>query len=114
MSDPALAGDFARNFIQWTPAPAQARSFATPEPEACADGSGRGSPKALDAARQFEALLLEQILRSARESGSGADSAGGSSAECATEFAEQQFAVVLAKGGGLGIAKMIAAGLEQP
>ncbi len=67
-----------------------------------------------DAARQFESLLLEQILRSARESGSGwlgsdKDSAG----DCATEYAEQQFAVALAQRGGLGIADLVAAGLEK-
>lgn len=67
-----------------------------------------------DAAQQFESLLLEQILRAARESGSGwlgaeKDPAG----DCATEFAEQQLAVAMAQRGGLGIAKLVAAGLEK-
>ena len=80
-----------------------------------APAGGPDSPaRVRDAAQQFESLLLEQILRSARESGSGwlgadKDSAG----DCATEYAEQQFAVALAQRGGLGIANLVAAGLEK-
>jgi Rod binding domain-containing protein len=67
-----------------------------------------------DAAQQFESLLIEQILRSARESGSGWLSADKDQAsDCATEYAEQQFAVALAQRGGLGLAHLIAAGLEK-
>jgi flagellar protein FlgJ len=68
--------------------------------------------KVRDAAQQFEALLMGQILRSARQSGSGWLGGEDSSAECATDYAEQQFATVLAKQGGLGLAHMIAKGLE--
>ena len=63
-----------------------------------------GPDKTRDAAEQFEALLLGQLLRSARES-------SGSSNDCATEFAEQQLAAVLAKRGGLGIGRLIQQGL---
>ena len=68
-----------------------------------------------DAAQQFEALLLNQILHSARESSGGSwlslgdDQAGDS----ATDFAEQQLADTLARQGGLGLAQMIAAGLKR-
>jgi Rod binding domain-containing protein len=62
--------------------------------------------KVLDAAQQFEALLLGQILRGVRES-------GGSSSDCALEYAEQQFATVMARSGGLGLASLIVNGLEQ-
>jgi len=62
--------------------------------------------KVLDAAQQFEALLLGQILRAAREG-------GGSSSDCALEYAEQQFADVMARNGGLGLARLIVKGLEQ-
>jgi Rod binding domain-containing protein len=70
--------------------------------------------KVRDAAQQFEALLLSEILRSERQSGngwlgSGEDTAG----ECATDYAEQQFCVLLGKQGGLGLARLIAAGLEK-
>jgi Rod binding domain-containing protein len=63
-----------------------------------------GPGRIKDAAEQFEALLLGQILRSARESNGGSN-------DCATEFAEQQLSTVLAKRGGLGIGRMIQQGL---
>jgi Rod binding domain-containing protein len=61
--------------------------------------------KILDAAQQFEALLLGEILRAARES-------SGGSSDCALDYAEQQFATVMARSGGLGIAQLIVKGLE--
>ena len=69
-----------------------------------------------DAAQQFEALLINQLLHSARESSGGGwlsmgdDDASGDSA---TDFAEQQLADTLARQGGLGLAQMIAAGLKR-
>ena len=66
--------------------------------------------QAKDAAQQFEALLLGQILRNVREA-AGSEN-GDEAATCATEFAEQQFALVLARQGGLGLAALIARGLE--
>jgi flagellar protein FlgJ len=67
-----------------------------------------------DAAQQFEALLLNQILHSARESSGGWLSLGDDAAgDSATDFAEQQLADTLAKQGGLGLSKMIAAGLQR-
>ena len=59
-----------------------------------------------DAAQQFEALLLGQILRAARES------SGAGTSDCALEYAEQQFAAVMARNGGLGLASLIVKGLE--
>ena len=83
--------------------------------------TGAGNPaskdtpeKIHDAAQQFEALLMGQILRSARQGGSGWLGSGeDSSAECATDYAEQQFAAVLSQQGGLGMARLIAKGLER-
>ncbi len=70
--------------------------------------------KVHDAAQQFEALLMGQILRTERQSGSGWLGSGeDSSAECATDYAEQQFAAVLAQQGGLGLADLVAKGLER-
>jgi Rod binding domain-containing protein len=60
-----------------------------------------------DAAQQFEALLLGQILRAARET------SGAGTSDCALEYAEQQFAAVMARNGGLGLASLIVKGLEQ-
>jgi Rod binding domain-containing protein len=67
-----------------------------------------------DAARQFEALLIEQLLRSARGSGEGwlgggEDGPGG----IATGFAEQQLAIAMSAQGGLGLASLIVQGLER-
>ena len=71
------------------------------------------SAKIHDAAQQFEALLMGQILRSARESSGWLGDDSDPSAECATDYAEQQFAAVLAQQGGLGLAGLIAKGLER-
>lgn len=66
-----------------------------------------------DAAQQFEALLLGQILESASKGGrwlgSGEDSASG----CANSFAQQQLATVMARNGGLGLAAIIEKGLAK-
>ena len=69
--------------------------------------------KIRDAAQQFEALLLGQFLRSARQGGGWLGSSDPSS-DCALEYAEQQFAAVMASNGGLGLATLIAKGLEPP
>jgi Rod binding domain-containing protein len=67
--------------------------------------------KIRDAAKQFEALLLAQILRYARQtsSTSGQDGSG----ECAMDYAEQQFAAVMAAQGGLGLTDLIVSGLSS-
>ena len=82
-------------------------------PAGAATTGSRAPDRVRDAAQQFEALLLGQILRSARQSGAGWLGAEDSSAECATDYAEQQFAAVLAQQGGLGLADLIAKGLER-
>jgi Rod binding domain-containing protein len=70
--------------------------------------------KIRDAAQQFEALLLSEMLRSERESGHGWLGTGGdATGECATDFAEQQLGVALAQRGGLGLAGLISSGLKK-
>jgi flagellar protein FlgJ len=70
--------------------------------------------KVRDAAQQFEALLIGQILRSVRESGGGwLGSGSDASSDCATEYAEQHFAATLAQQGGLGLADLISKGLQR-
>jgi Rod binding domain-containing protein len=70
--------------------------------------------KTQDAAQQFEGLLLAQILHSARGEGNGwLGSGGDTSSDCAADYAEEQLAAVLSQKGGLGLARMIAAGLEK-
>jgi flagellar protein FlgJ len=70
--------------------------------------------KVKDAAQQFEALLIGQMLKSVRESGSGWMGGGTDSAgSTATEYAEQHLATVLAHNGGLGLSDLIAKGLKS-
>lgn len=66
------------------------------------------------AATDFEALLIERMLRSARESteADSADSDGADQNSAVMELGEQQFAQSLAHSGGFGIAKMVLAGLS--
>ena len=70
-----------------------------------------------NAATDFEALLLGQMLRSAREAGgtglSGDDAENSESNSSLVDLGEQQFAQALAANGGLGIAKMVVAGLNH-
>jgi flagellar protein FlgJ len=68
--------------------------------------------KVQDAARQFEALLLGQMMKSMRDSeggwlGTDQDDASSS----AMEYAQDMFAQSLAARGGLGLANLVVAGL---
>ena len=59
------------------------------------------------AATDFEALLIAQLLRCARESGESGE------ADSVMEMAESQFASILAANGGLGLAEMVTKGLAK-
>jgi len=61
------------------------------------------------AAKQFEALLIAQMLRTARENTEDEDS----TASTMLDVADQQFSQVLANNGGLGLAKLIVNGLDR-
>jgi peptidoglycan hydrolase FlgJ len=72
--------------------------------------------KVKDAAQQFEALLINQLLKTAKESGSSGWLGAGDDDETgqtSVDMAEQQLATVIAKNGGLGLTKFIAQGLEK-
>jgi peptidoglycan hydrolase FlgJ len=69
--------------------------------------------KVKDAAKQFEALLIGQMMKSMHDSeggwlGTGDDEASAS----AMEYAQEMFAQSLAANGGLGMAKLVMRGLE--
>jgi Rod binding domain-containing protein len=71
--------------------------------------------KVQDAAHQFEALLIGQMMKSMQNAeggwlGTDEDDASAS----AMEYAQEMFAQSLAAGGGLGIAKLVAKGLIPP
>jgi len=81
-----------------------ARSDAAPDPA-----------KVREAASQFEALLLAQLLKSVREAagdrwlGAGGDEAGG----MMLDVAQEHLAQVLASQGGLGLANLVTEGLSR-
>jgi|SRR5580704_7517949 Rod binding domain-containing protein len=71
--------------------------------------------KVEDTAKQFEALIMGQVLKAAREAsdggwlGTGEDQTG----QLALEMAEQGFAQALAARGTLGIAKLVTSKLRR-
>lgn len=69
-------------------------------------------------AKQFEALMVGQILKSARESSGGGwlsdeDSQDDQTGSLVMELAEQGFSQAIAARGGLGIAKMVTDNIER-
>ena len=76
----------------------------------------KDSPEKIkDAASQFEALLIGQILKSAHED-SGDESLGGDTdpaSASAMDFANDYFSRAMAAKGGLGLSNMIASGLGK-
>jgi peptidoglycan hydrolase FlgJ len=72
-----------------------------------------GTEKIHSAAQQFEALLIGQMLKSMSDAeggwlGAGEDEASSS----AMEYAQEMFAQSLSANGGLGLARLVVAGLE--
>ncbi len=67
------------------------------------------------AASQFEGLLIGEMLKTAREASDGGWMGSGDDAgsDSAMGLAEQYFAQAMSAGGGLGIARMISAGLDK-
>jgi Rod binding domain-containing protein len=68
-----------------------------------------------EAAKQFEAVLIAQMMRSAHDSGEGGmGSDPDSTSETMWDVAAQQFAKVLANNGGVGLAKLVEKGIQPP
>lgn len=96
------------------PVMAASLGSAAPSPSS----TSRGNPaKIAQCAKDFEGLLLTQMLRSAREAGGGGFTGDGDDEHEANstlvEFGEQQLAQALANSGALGIGKIVAAGLVK-
>lgn len=71
--------------------------------------------KVMSAARQFEALLVGQMMKSMSDAEGGLMGTGGDqSSSAAMEYGQEAFAQAMSASGGLGLAKMVAAGLKQP
>ena len=68
-------------------------------------------------AKQFEALMIEQMLKSARESSGGGwlgnDDQDDPTGSLVMDMAEQGISQAMAARGGLGIAKMVTANLAR-
>jgi Rod binding domain-containing protein len=90
-------------------------SLETPTFQEALATASTESAKVDEAAKQFEALVVGQVLKVSRESsdggwlGSGEDQGG----EMAVELGEQAFAQAIAARGGFGIAKLVKANLER-
>lgn len=70
--------------------------------------------KVAGAAKEFEALLIGQMLKSMRDSEGGWMGTGDDqSTSSAMEYAQESFAQSLSAQGGLGLASMITKGLEK-
>jgi peptidoglycan hydrolase FlgJ len=83
-------------------------------PGAANAASGSDEPKIKDAARQFEALLIGQMMKSMHDSeggwlGTGDDEAASS----AMEYGQEMFAQALSANGGLGLANLVVEGLKR-
>lgn len=68
------------------------------------------------AAREFEALLIGEMLKTTREAGSDGwlGSGDGSANQSAMGLAESQLAQAISQGGGLGLAHLIEKQLTRP
>jgi flagellar protein FlgJ len=66
------------------------------------------------AAKQFEALLIGQMMKSMHDSEGGWLGTGDdNSSSSAMEYGQEIFAQSMAQSGGLGLSNMIAAGLQK-
>lgn len=84
---------------------------AVPDPEA----SKRADTKKIDkAARDFESLLITQMLKSSHGEGGWLGTDDDGAGDTAIGMGEEQMAQALANSGGLGLAKMIQTSLSKP
>ena len=71
--------------------------------------------KVKDAAKQFEALLIGQMMKSMHDADGGWLGTGDDeSASSAMEYGQEIFAQSMAQSGGLGLANVVAKGLQKP
>lgn len=118
-TEPVAHAPLAHTLLRAAPALIQAPGSAPPD-ETFQNllnqaTSSSDSSKIADAAKQFEALMIGQILKTARESSDGSWLSTGEdhAGELAIELAEQQFAQAMSARGGLGIAKLVTDGLQR-
>jgi peptidoglycan hydrolase FlgJ len=99
------------------PSSAISQGARSPVLSASAPGASKDTPEKIrNAATEFEALLIAQMLKSARESGGGLTGDADEQDETNStmlELGEQQLAMALSSNGGFGLAKMVIAGLTK-
>jgi Rod binding domain-containing protein len=86
--------------------------------QSASSDKGDTPEKILGVAKQFEALMIGQILKSARESNGGGwlgdeDDKDDHTGSLVMELGEQGLSQAMAAHGGLGIAKMVTAHLQR-
>lgn len=69
--------------------------------------------KVKQAATQFEALLIGQMMKSMRGTDGWLGTGEDDSSSSAMEYAEESFAQSMAANGGLGLASMVSKGLTK-
>jgi len=70
--------------------------------------------KILNAAKQFESLLVAQMMKSIEDAEGGWLGTGDDQSDSAAmEYGQEAFAQAMSASGGLGLAKMVAAGLHK-
>ena len=70
--------------------------------------------KVLNAAKQFESLLVAQMMKSMQDAEGGWLGTGDDqSSSAAMEYGQEAFAQAMSASGGLGLAKMVADGLHR-
>ena len=73
------------------------------------------SARVKDVARQFEALLVAQMMKSMHDVEGGWLGTGGDQASSAAlEYGQEMFAQAIVSNGGLGLATLVANGLQKP
>jgi|SRR5215469_5863357 len=85
----------------------------TSQPAAAAEGQKQA--KLIDAAQQFEAMMLQELLKPLRHGQSswgGEEKGDDPAADTISSFGTEAIANAISKGGGFGIAKQIVSKVE--
>ncbi len=94
----------------------------TPSPITAGTPAAAAHRKLIDAAQQFEGMLLQEMLKPMKEHGfcqqedegnSDGKDAGSGFGETLKSFATETMATAIARGGGLGIAKRVVEQVES-
>ena len=102
------ATESARDLTELRPSTNGFHLTALPD-MAAAGGRAKDPKKLAEAAKQFEALMITQMMKSARDSSGGGwlNDGDETGEDSSMGMAEEQFAQAMASSGGLGLAKMV-------